>query len=72
MFGMKKGRASKLSTQAARESERRVTAGKAAKLRDQRLAHDAATKKKAARSPAEKTKAISNSREQRTKSAPSA
>ena len=72
MFGRKKERASKQSNQAARESERKVMAGKAAKLRDQRLAHDAATKKKAARSAAEKTKAISNSRAQRAKSAPSA
>jgi hypothetical protein len=71
MFGMKKARASKKNSQAARESERRVMAGKAAKLQEQRLAHDAATKKRAARSPAEKTKAISNSRQQRNQSTPS-
>ena len=71
MFGMKKARASKQKTHAARESERRVAAGKAAKLREQRLSHEAASKKKAARSPAEKMKAISNSRAQRARSAPS-
>ena len=72
MFGIKKARASKQRTQAARESERRVMAGKVATLHGRRLAHDAATKKEAARSPAEKTKTISNSREQRAEGAPSA
>jgi len=63
MFGMKK--------RAAREAERRVIAVKIARLREQRLSHDAARRKKAARSPAEKTKAISNSRAQRAQNAPS-
>jgi hypothetical protein len=64
MFGMKK-------RAAVREAERRVIAGKIARLHEQRLSHDAARRKKAARSPAEQTKAIGNSRAQRAQSAPS-
>ncbi len=62
MFGIKRARASKQRTQAARESERRVMAGKVAKLHGRRLAHDAATKKEAARSPAEKRRQFSDYR----------
>jgi hypothetical protein len=71
MFGMKKPQASKQRGYAARESERTITATKAAKLHEQRLAHEAGNKKRAARSPAEKTKRLSNSRAERTKNAPS-
>ena len=70
MFGRKKARASKQTTPVTRESERGMAA-KVAKLHGQRLAHAAAIKNKAAMSPAQKTKAISNSREQRNRSAPS-
>jgi hypothetical protein len=70
MFGRKKAQAVKQAARAASVSER-TAAAKAAKLRSLHLAKLAKHKKGAGMSPAERTKARSNSRAERRKSAPS-
>ena len=71
MFGAKKARALKQRRRVEGESERTVHAARIAKFHAQLHAHEAGAKKRMARSPAEKTKALSNSRAERAKSKPS-
>ena len=71
MFGRRKARDAKEAVRKVRESERASGAVRIEKFSKARLAQQIKDKKRADRSPAQKTQARANSRSERDKNAPS-